>query len=212
MIRGVANDWRQLESLLDQEGTPRPAAAGWTLRGTETARPSPRSARMARTARVGGLVALAGAFGLVAAMLAGNADHRWCPFGLRARQPEPHRRAVDCRQPLRTVHGRTDRAPRAGGQEKDSARPPVVGGILGGLTIGVLLGFAGVLLRSAIGDALDTVFVVVVPAALIYAAPPTWASCPFDRSPGFARRPETGRARWATTRGSSPGASTSASE
>ena len=29
---------------------------------------------MARTARVGGLVALAGAFGLVAAMLAGDAD------------------------------------------------------------------------------------------------------------------------------------------
>ena len=46
----------------------------------------------------------------------------------------------------------------------------VLGGILGGLTIGVLLGFAGVLLRSAIGDVLDTVFVVVVPAALIYAA------------------------------------------
>jgi hypothetical protein len=29
---------------------------------------------MARTARVGGLIALAGAFGLVAAMLAGDAD------------------------------------------------------------------------------------------------------------------------------------------
>jgi hypothetical protein len=33
-----------------------------------------------------------------------------------------------------------------------------------------VLGFFGVLLRAAIGDALDTVFIVVVPAALIYAA------------------------------------------
>ena len=33
-----------------------------------------------------------------------------------------------------------------------------------------MLGFLGVLLRAAIGDALDTVFVIVVPAALIYAA------------------------------------------
>jgi hypothetical protein len=46
----------------------------------------------------------------------------------------------------------------------------VAGGIVGGLTIGVLLGFAGVLLRSAIGDTLDTIFIVVVPAALVYAA------------------------------------------
>src|SRR6476661_3485610 len=46
----------------------------------------------------------------------------------------------------------------------------VLGGIAGGLAIGVVLGFLGVVLRAAIGDALDTVFVVVVPAALIYAA------------------------------------------
>jgi hypothetical protein len=40
-----------------------------------TGRRSPkRSTRIARTARVGGLVALAGAFGLVAAMLAGDAN------------------------------------------------------------------------------------------------------------------------------------------
>ena len=71
------------------------------------------------------------------------------------------------------------------GRKKTALALHVFGGILGGLTIGVLLGFAGVLLRSAIGDALDTVFVVVVPAALIYAAsvdlgllpvrPITWA-------------------------------------
>ena len=46
----------------------------------------------------------------------------------------------------------------------------VVGGILGGLTIGVLLGFGGVLLRAALGDTLDTIFLIVVPAALIYTA------------------------------------------
>src|SRR5262249_61452840 len=56
------------------------------------------------------------------------------------------------------------------GRKKTALALHVLGGVLGGLTIGVLLGFAGVLLRSAIGDALDTVFIVVVPAALVYAA------------------------------------------
>src|SRR4029453_10829807 len=56
------------------------------------------------------------------------------------------------------------------GREKTALALHVLGGVVGGLTIGVLLGFAGVLLRSAIGDALDTVCVIVVPAALIYAA------------------------------------------
>jgi hypothetical protein len=56
------------------------------------------------------------------------------------------------------------------GGKKTALALHVVGGVLGGLTIGVLLGFAGMLLRSAIGDALDTVFVIVVPAALVYAA------------------------------------------
>jgi hypothetical protein len=46
----------------------------------------------------------------------------------------------------------------------------VLGGIAGGAAIGVLLGFAGLLLRAALGDALDTVFLVAVPAALVYAA------------------------------------------
>jgi hypothetical protein len=56
------------------------------------------------------------------------------------------------------------------GRKKTALALHVAGGILGGLTIGILLGFAGVLLRSAIGDALDTVFIVVVPVALVYAA------------------------------------------
>jgi hypothetical protein len=56
------------------------------------------------------------------------------------------------------------------GRKRTALALHVLGGILGGLTIGVLLGFAGVLLRAAIGDALDTVFLIVVPAALVYTA------------------------------------------
>jgi len=56
------------------------------------------------------------------------------------------------------------------GRKKTALALHVLGGIVGGLTIGVLLGFAGMLLRAAIGDALDTVFLIVVPAALVYAA------------------------------------------
>src|ERR687887_519584 len=43
----------------------------------------------------------------------------------------------------------------------------VLGGVAGGATIGVLLGFAGLLLRAALGGTLDTLFVVAVPAALV---------------------------------------------
>ena len=46
----------------------------------------------------------------------------------------------------------------------------VLGGVAGGATIGVLLGFAGLLLRAALGGTLDTLFVVAVPAALVYTA------------------------------------------
>jgi len=46
----------------------------------------------------------------------------------------------------------------------------VLGGVAGGATIGVLLGFGGLLLRAALADTLDTVFLVAVPAALIYTA------------------------------------------
>ena len=56
------------------------------------------------------------------------------------------------------------------GRKKTALALHVLGGIAGGLAIGIVLGFLGVLLRAAIGDALDTVFVIVVPAALIYAA------------------------------------------
>src|SRR5689334_12440193 len=56
------------------------------------------------------------------------------------------------------------------GRRKTAAALHVLGGIASGLAIGVVLGFFGVLLRAAIGDALDTVFVIVVPAALLYAA------------------------------------------
>jgi hypothetical protein len=56
------------------------------------------------------------------------------------------------------------------GRKKTALALHVLGGVAGGLAIGIVLGFLGVLLRAAIGDALDTVFVIVVPAALIYAA------------------------------------------
>jgi hypothetical protein len=56
------------------------------------------------------------------------------------------------------------------GRKKTALALHVLGGILGGLAIGIVLGFFGVLLRAAIGDTLDTIFVIVVPLALIYAA------------------------------------------
>jgi hypothetical protein len=56
------------------------------------------------------------------------------------------------------------------GKRKTALALHIVGGLAGGATIGVLLGFAGLLLRAALGDALDTVFVLVVPAALLYTA------------------------------------------
>ena len=56
------------------------------------------------------------------------------------------------------------------GRRKTALAFHVLGGTAGGATIGVLLGFAGLLLRAALGDTLDTVFVVAVPAALVYAA------------------------------------------
>jgi len=56
------------------------------------------------------------------------------------------------------------------GKRKTALALHVAGGFLGGASIGVLLGFAGLLLRAAIGDTLDTVFIVAVPAALIYGA------------------------------------------
>jgi hypothetical protein len=46
----------------------------------------------------------------------------------------------------------------------------VLGGVAGGAAIGVLLGFGGLLLRAALGDTLDTIFLVAVPAALVYTA------------------------------------------
>ena len=56
------------------------------------------------------------------------------------------------------------------GRKKTALALHVLGGVAGGLAIGLLLGFLGVLLRAAIGDTLDTVFLIVVPSALIYAA------------------------------------------
>ncbi len=56
------------------------------------------------------------------------------------------------------------------GRKKLALAFHVLGGIVGGAAIGVVLGFAGLLLRAAVGESLDTVFLVVVPAALLYTA------------------------------------------
>jgi|SRR5207237_1401278 len=56
------------------------------------------------------------------------------------------------------------------GKRRTALALHVLGGAAGGCMIGVLLGFAGLLLRAALGDTLDTVFTVAVPAALAYAA------------------------------------------
>src|SRR5688572_13595119 len=56
------------------------------------------------------------------------------------------------------------------GRKKTALALHVLGGLTGGVALGVLLGFGGLLLRAALGDALNTVFVVVVTAALLYAA------------------------------------------
>ena len=98
------------------------------------------------------------------------------------------------------------------GRRKTALAIHVLGGITGGAVIGVLLGLGGLLLRAALGDTLDTVFLVVVPAALAYAAcvDARPAAPPADHL--RARRPRApGRARSATIPASSPGASTSGS-
>jgi len=56
------------------------------------------------------------------------------------------------------------------GRRKLALALHVLGGVAGGAAIGLVLGFAGLLLRAALGERLDTVFLVVVPAALLYAA------------------------------------------
>ncbi|HEY6835676.1 MAG TPA: hypothetical protein VI142_04315 [Gaiellaceae bacterium] len=56
------------------------------------------------------------------------------------------------------------------GRRRTALALHLLGGAAGGATMGLVLGFAGLLLRAAVGDTLDTVFAVVVPAALAYAA------------------------------------------
>jgi len=56
------------------------------------------------------------------------------------------------------------------GRRRTALALHILGGLAGGATIGVVLGFAGLLLRAALGDALDTVFAIVVPLALLFTA------------------------------------------
>ena len=56
------------------------------------------------------------------------------------------------------------------GRRRTALALHLLGGAAGGALIGVALGFVGLLLRAALGDTLDTVFVFAIPAALAYAA------------------------------------------
>ena len=56
------------------------------------------------------------------------------------------------------------------GRRRTALALHLLGGAAGGALIGVALGFAGLLLRAALGDTLDTVFVFAIPATLAYAA------------------------------------------
>jgi hypothetical protein len=56
------------------------------------------------------------------------------------------------------------------GRRRTALALHLLGGATGGALIGLVLGFAGLLLRAALGDTLDSVFAVAVPASLAYAA------------------------------------------
>src|ERR1051325_3799549 len=56
------------------------------------------------------------------------------------------------------------------GRRRTALALHIVGGIAGGAAIGVLLAFVVLLLRAVLGDTLDTVFLVALPASLVYAA------------------------------------------
>ena len=56
------------------------------------------------------------------------------------------------------------------GRRRTALALHLLGGATGGALIGLVLGFAGLLLRAALGDTLDALFAVAVPAALAYAA------------------------------------------
>jgi hypothetical protein len=56
------------------------------------------------------------------------------------------------------------------GRRRTALALHLLGGATGGALIGLVLGFAGLLLRAALGDTVDAFFAVAVPAALAYAA------------------------------------------
>src|SRR5919198_4320861 len=87
------------------------------------------------------------------------------------------------------------------GRRRTALALHVLGGVAGGASIGVLLGFAGLLLRAALGDTLDTVFAIVVPAALLYAATVDLAVLPL---PHFTSERQTPGA-WDCALGRYPG-------
>lgn len=87
------------------------------------------------------------------------------------------------------------------GRKKTALALHVVGGLAGGATIGVALGFAGLLLRAALGGTLDTVFAVAVPAALLYAASVDLGVLPFPHLTSERQTPGS----WPCSLGNYPG-------
>jgi hypothetical protein len=87
------------------------------------------------------------------------------------------------------------------GRRRTALALHVLGGATGGALIGILLGFGGLVLRAALGDTLDTVFAVAVPAALLYAASVDLGLLPV--SPVTAERQTPGS--WPCSLGHYPG-------
>jgi hypothetical protein len=87
------------------------------------------------------------------------------------------------------------------GRRKTALAIHVLGGVTGGAVIGVLLGLGGLLLRAALGDTLDTVFLVVVPAALVYAACVDAGLLPFPQITSERQTPSS----WPCSLGHYPG-------
>jgi hypothetical protein len=87
------------------------------------------------------------------------------------------------------------------GRRRTALALHVLGGVTGGALIGVMLGFGGLLLRAALGNTLDTMFAVAVPAALVFAASVDLGLLPV--SPVTAERQTPGS--WPCSLGHYPG-------
>jgi hypothetical protein len=87
------------------------------------------------------------------------------------------------------------------GRRKTALAVHVLGGVVGGALIGLLLGFCGLVLRAVLGDTLETVFLVVVPAALVYAAAVDLGALPVPQITSERQTPSS----WPCSLGHYPG-------